>query len=371
MQLKKERDSNFELMRIISMFMIVLWHIIIHGKLIYMTEEATNLIYNLLLCLFVVHVNSFVLVTGYFQSTSKFSLKKFLKLFFLIWFYRVVIVVLLTSFNLITISNTEIITELLPVGSGNYWFVNCYLVLYLLSPFLNKLVNSLNQSEYRKLLIVSFILFSVISFITNNVTVNNNGSNIIHFCFMYLLGAYFKKYKIKDNYHFRNYSREKRQIIFLSGFIICAIFNFVIIIFAKGLSTYTNSVVKLISSYIVNSQYNYSTPLDIIQTICYFLFFETLTIKNNFINKVSSIVLGVYLIHDNGYVGKILYKFLGIDNGNIQGSKSLIYMITCGVLIFVVCLLIEYIRSLIVKFIDNRKIVKKEKEKFYNYVSRI
>ena len=64
MQLKKERDSNFELMRIISMFMIVLWHIIIHGKLIYMTEEATNLIYNLLLCLFVVHVNSFVLVTG-------------------------------------------------------------------------------------------------------------------------------------------------------------------------------------------------------------------------------------------------------------------------------------------------------------------
>lgn len=368
---KQPRESNFELMRVISMFMIVLWHIIIHGKLIYMTEGATNLAYNLLLCILVVHVNSFVLATGYFQSKSTFSLKKFLRLFFLIWFYRIIIVVLLTSLNLVTVPSSEFIREFFPIGSENYWFINCYLAIYLLSPFLNKLINSLNQSEYRRLLLVSFLLFSIVSFVTNNVTINNNGSNIIHFCFMYLLGAYFRKYKIKDNYHFKNYSREKRQIIFISGFIICALSNFVIIIFAKQLSSYTNPIVKLISSYIVSSQYNYSTPIDVIQSICYFLFFETLTIKSNFINKISSIVLGVYLIHDNGYVCRILYQFLGIDTGNIQNSTSLIYMLLCGILIFICSLMIEFIRNKISVFINNRKIVKNKKQKFYNYISNI
>ena len=55
---KKTRESNFELMRIISMFMIVLWHVIIHGRLLGSSTGLTNLIYNLLLCVFIVHVNS-------------------------------------------------------------------------------------------------------------------------------------------------------------------------------------------------------------------------------------------------------------------------------------------------------------------------
>jgi len=73
----KIRQSNFELMRIVSMIMIVLWHIIIHGHLIDNTTGGINLFLNLILCLCIVHVNSFVLVTGYFQYDKEFSLKKF------------------------------------------------------------------------------------------------------------------------------------------------------------------------------------------------------------------------------------------------------------------------------------------------------
>ncbi len=366
-----ERESNFELMRIISMFMIILWHIIIHGKLITMSTGATNLLYNFLLALFVVHVNSFVLVTGYFQSKSKFSLKKFLRLFLLVWFYRVIILLFLTQFKFIKLAPIDFIIDLFPIGSGKYWFINCYLIIYLLSPFINKLIENLKHNEYRKLLLISFLIFSIIPFITNNVTVSNNGYTIIQFCYLYLLGAYFRKYPIKDNYHFKIYSREKRQLVFLFGFIFCAIANFVIIIFAKQLNNCINPVVNLFSKYIMNSQYNYSTPIDIIQSICYFLYFETLTIKNRFINKVASIILGVYLIHDNDLIRLILYKKLRIDNGMMKGPRSIIYMFLCAILIFTVCLLIEYTRNLITKFINNRKIVKKEKERFYNYISRI
>ena len=36
----KERNSSYELMRIVSMFLIVLYHVILHGKMIENCENA-------------------------------------------------------------------------------------------------------------------------------------------------------------------------------------------------------------------------------------------------------------------------------------------------------------------------------------------
>ena len=75
--MKKERQSNYELMRIISMLFIVIYHIIFHGKLLDNTSGSIHLILLLILCISLVHVNSFILVSGYFQYDKKFSIKSF------------------------------------------------------------------------------------------------------------------------------------------------------------------------------------------------------------------------------------------------------------------------------------------------------
>ena len=79
---KKIRQSNFELMRIISMFFIVIWHIIVHGGLLNNTIGVNHFLIQLILCIIVVHVNSFILISGFFQYSKNFSLKKFLSVFF-------------------------------------------------------------------------------------------------------------------------------------------------------------------------------------------------------------------------------------------------------------------------------------------------
>lgn len=65
---KKIRNSNFELMRIISMFLIVLYHTIYHGHII---QNSTTLFlktfFLILEIITIVHVNSFVLVSGYYR----------------------------------------------------------------------------------------------------------------------------------------------------------------------------------------------------------------------------------------------------------------------------------------------------------------
>ena len=69
MNKKEVRNSNYELMRIISMLFIVLWHVILHGNI---SSNCANdgilAIFDVMLLFIIVHVNSFVLLTGYFQS---------------------------------------------------------------------------------------------------------------------------------------------------------------------------------------------------------------------------------------------------------------------------------------------------------------
>lgn len=69
------RNSNHELMRIISMFLIVLGHILLFGGLLDTTNPSVSIIYNFLEFILIMHVNSFVLVSGYYQSEKKFKQK--------------------------------------------------------------------------------------------------------------------------------------------------------------------------------------------------------------------------------------------------------------------------------------------------------
>lgn len=77
----KSRKSNFELMRIIAMLMIVLWHVIIYGNIlgIYYNSFMSSL-FSFLKFFLVIHVNLFMLLTGYFQISTKFKFSKIIKI---------------------------------------------------------------------------------------------------------------------------------------------------------------------------------------------------------------------------------------------------------------------------------------------------
>ena len=67
----KKREANFELLRIIAMFMIITLHYLYKGGLL--TEyveigKIDEMLYWLLECICAISVNVFVLITGYFWS---------------------------------------------------------------------------------------------------------------------------------------------------------------------------------------------------------------------------------------------------------------------------------------------------------------
>lgn len=145
----KIRKSNFELLRIISMFFIIIWHIIIHGHMIENCQNET--IKTLLIILeyiIVVHVNSFVLVTGYFQSQNKFKPKKLLTLIFQVIFYSITIYLCTIKLGLVTEYNYLTIFDKFNLNAlGDYWFIKTYIILYIFSDYINKFIESLDKKQ--------------------------------------------------------------------------------------------------------------------------------------------------------------------------------------------------------------------------------
>lgn len=98
MERAKHRESNIELFRILTMFLVIAHHFVVNSGL---TAEWDPLLTNALskrtFFLYVFGawgkygINCFVLITGYYMCKSKAKAEKFLKLLFEILFYNVVI----------------------------------------------------------------------------------------------------------------------------------------------------------------------------------------------------------------------------------------------------------------------------------------
>lgn len=351
--MKKVRDSNFELMRINSMFLIVIYHFIIlmGGNLINLTEGKLNSLITLICFITVVHVNSFILVTGYFQYNKKINIKKIISLVFMVYFYKVVITLIFMKFNICNYGTLDLYKAFSPLEMDNYWFIKCYLLLYILSPYINIVIKKLNQKEHKNLIILLFVLFSIIPTVTNQRTFSNIGFSTIHFIYVYLIGSYFAKYPLKNNIHFKNYSSKKTAIILFSLFIAFGLIRFLMYEYCSKILTTTDGTLLFeLRNIIINNIYNYQTPLLIFQSVCYFLFFETFKFKSKIINTISSCIFSIYLITENNSIKKILYKWLGIGKEIIHANMLPRIFFYC-ILIMIAGIVIELVRKQITRLI--------------------
>lgn len=370
--MQKIKQSNFELMRIISMFFIVLYHVIYHGQTLNNTNGTILLILQFIICITLVHVNSFILITGYFQYDKKFKLKKFMQIFTLAYFYKIIIYIIGICLKFATINYIDIFNTLNPFYIP-YWYIACYLILYLLSPFLNTLIKNIDQKNHKNLILILILCFSFAPFFSNQAVGTNNGLTVIQFIIMYFIGAYLHKYPINQSKYFKNCSKNKIQLTLFVATIFFLFINFITYNFGTILENNPSYLLQYFGHLITENYIRYNFIFVILQSVCYFLWFSTLNIKSKFINYISSLTLGIYLIHEYYLIrGNIYYKWFNLDNPELLASKILIIkVIIVAIIIFVGCAIIDIIRQLIFKFIRKRKISQKISNKFYNYIDSL
>ena len=341
-----KRMSNFDLMKIVSMFFILLWHFIHNTGLLTSTTGFIHFTLILFWFILIIHVNSFVMAMGYFQCEKKFRFSRLLSLNNAAWFYKVLffIIFLIFGFN---ISDVDKLRLLSPLTLYNqYWFLATYLILYMISPFLNIVINNISKKKFQKMLLVLFLLSSVLTTISGQLIYNNiQGHSILTFVLLYYIGSYLKKYPIDINYYFKNLSLNMKRIVFVFLFMLFALLNTFIYHFGEELITYNNTILIDIGNNLINLKLGFDNPLVILQTVCFFLFFSTLRLKSKKVSYISSCIFAVYLIHDNYLVRQILYNYFydfSYEATFIQVYGRIFIM---SIIVFFICIFIEIIRK--------------------------
>ncbi len=355
---KIERQSNFELMRIISMFMIIIWHIIIFKCLLDTTTGSINFILDAIKSFCNIHVNSFVLLLGYFQCNKKMKFRKILSIINASWFYRLLFVIMSIIIG-ISLTPLQIVRNSFVLSlNQEYWFITCYLIVYFLSPFLNKFIHSINKKQFQKVLVILFLLFSILSTLTAQEFLSTTqGYSVYSFIFLYFIGAYLNLYPIKESYFFKRLSKVQYRFVLIFAFFFFYLFNFSFHFMSMHLQTLGHGIISDIGRMMSFGFWAYDNPLIILETICYFSFFHSLVIKNRkVINTVASTTIGIYLIHENPFLKNILYnRLLFFPKSVLSSWRVLLYLVVYSILIFIACFVIEFIRQKIIALMKRKR----------------
>lgn len=367
----KARNSNFELLRIIMMLYIVTFHTILHGHVIGYLEGTHEFFVTFLISFLIIAVNVFVILSGYFQCKNKLKFSKVIALNNSVWFYSLTILVIATLFKIYTPTKLEIAKAILPISFNDYWFMTMYFVLYLISPMINKIILNTTRKQLKQYIILLFVINSILGIFTRGEFFNVElGYSLYNFIMLYMIGAYLRLYPIRDSYHFKQMSKNKVQVIFITLYILSSISNFVFNYFGRAISG-VNEIVSWFGSVFFIQHTAYNNPFVIIGAVSIFIFFEGLNINNKKINKIAASSFGVYLIHDNPIVRENLYKRIGLVRGGGYTTKTFLYVFFCAIIIYSVCTVIEIIRKYIFKKIYDTELAKSNRKKYRKFVDSL
>lgn len=368
-----KRQSNFELMRLLSMFMIIVWHIFLYGVNMGAASPNIKLYFDFFRSLMVVHVNSFILVSGYFLVNSSFKMSKILKLNDAVIFYKIIIYIIFIFLGLASLDSISIIRNFFPLDLENYWFIRIYLIMYIFSPFYNIFLNNITKKTHKNILLVMFLLFSVISTITNQEALVNNtvyyGYSIVSFTFLYFIGAYFRKYPIENTYFGMKYSKKLQQLAFIVLFFILALFNYSLHITSIQF-LHHQGFLSYIGNIIYTSFNQYDNPIVLIQSVAYFMIFYYMSFSSKTVNTLSSTIFGIYLIHENLFLRENMYKLFNFPEFSTS-KRVFVQIFAAAVVIFGICFAIDFLRQKLFKFISNLKISKWWRIKYRNYLKNL
>ncbi len=349
----KQRDMNFELLRIIAMLLIVALHYITHSGLEKRLElySFNYLFINSMKALAMISVNLYVLITGYYMIKSKIKIKKVVYIWGLTLFYSIVMLIISIIFGR-KLQIAAIMKSFMPFSSGIYWFVTAYIALYILVPFINKLLLNLNKKQYQLLLIILFIIIVVIkSIFPDNTYIEPsvNGNHVSWLIYVYMLGGYVRLH----------WNRKINKKICLMAPLFIAIF--IAIVRTISGKYFGRNMERLLQSVNV---------LNFISMMCFFLYFKEVKIRNmkisNIIGKIAPTTFAVYLIHNNPNFRPLLWRKV-MGNFEVVNSPFLMFHFLITVIgIFLISGVIDLVREKIFNLWEKTKMFQKIDEKLNN-----
>ena len=303
-----KRNYGIDLLRIVAMVFVAALHVIGIGGIItgsgllspqFLTAQFLRIA---MLCA----VNCYALISGYVGWDRRPKLSGFAML----WVKAVSVCVILTVLfaRTVALDAKTIISALIPVTTGQYWYLTAYAGLFVLMPILNFTICRMPKKELTAALGGILLLFCLlpISPLTDAFYLHD-GYSVLWLAVMYLLGGWLGKYEILSRL-----AGWKWGLLYL-GAVVFAWLPRMVVLWWKPVywsMAYGNILIE------------YTSPTIVLAAVSLLGVFCRLSLPRwaeGIVEKLSPHAFGVYLLHAHPLVFRYLLedRFAHLGSGSI------------------------------------------------------
>ncbi|MCM1143280.1 MAG: acyltransferase [Blautia sp.] len=337
----KKRKTNIELLRVLSMFLVIMIHLMTKTSVLWEMNPGQPVYYIswFLYALCMTGVNCYVLISGYFWEETKFRFEKLLQIYFQVLFYSITIALVLYACKVELKSSWADV--FLPITSSEYWFATIYIGLYCFAPYLALIIQNMEEKPYRRLLLLLGVLFSVIpTFLHKDGWLNEGGAyGIVWFIYLYLIGGYLRKYYADG--------KKKAGWYYLVSILVIPLCKFAVL-FVGRIGFVSRILREEIIFKISEIFYSFNALPALCASVFLFCFFCSVQIKNEKLAKgiqfTGGLTFGIYLVHNNRNLAHVLWEGVRINDWLVE-RENILAILGIWIGVFIVCGAVEFVRQ--------------------------
>lgn len=321
------------------MFYVVVLHILKQGGILQNVIGKNNDMAWLIEIMVYCAVDVYAIISGYAgysEEQKKIKTSKYLSMWLQVFFYSFGITFILFFVNPYAVGIKGLVKSLFPVATKQYWYFSAYTGVFLLKPWLNRLVQAQNKKELTTFVLFIICIFSAYSTFASRLGGDPfrlfTGQSMIWLILLYIIGAWLKKCKIS--------STVDRKIA-LSVIVICIVITW---------------IEKQYIPVIGGSGFLYSniSITVLLQAISYVIIFSGFKIDGKASKLVSwfaPAAFGVYLIHTQPIIWTCYLADAFVWVAFFATWKIPIIIFGSATIIFLCCIIIEKVRIVLFKLL--------------------
>lgn len=311
-----KRNSSIEAIKIFAIISIIISHVVLSLEIkgtpyvslddyvVDLTKAAVN---NQYLVASMLRYGGELGNTVFFLSSAWFLLdkggtvnkRKILLMLADVWMVSVLILVIVLIQREGKVSGALIVQALFPTSFENNWYISCYIIFYIIHPFLNKIIFCMKQKTLLRINILAVFMFFFIAFLCRfTVYLFGSGtdffsSRLVIWTVEYFIVAYLKLYAGK--------SLEKRKLnSALIAFGLIGNCGLVYMMNELGLKNeaFSGALQIWITPY---NPFLFAFGLGLLGMA------RSITFENKLVNYISKLSLLIYIIHENKLL-RLLYR---------------------------------------------------------------
>lgn len=290
----KETKNEFgpDLIRVIAMYFVLSLHFFLYNGY-YLTENITSgyFVHTIIRTVFYTCVALFLLLTGYFKRKATFCKEHYIKLIpVLIAYLLISIITILFRTKYVGEEITTILwaKSVWSINQPSYaWYVNMYICLMLLVPFINAGYNALKSRTQKLIAVIICVCVTTLAYSINKIECSEELGGSFGFPFGYFSAMWPMAYYAAGMYigEFRP-KLPKPAVAFFA----------VVLTLSIACANYITIKTNYYSGYMVEN----GNILNVLLASSFFLLLYDIKIKNKYVRwffaKVSALSLCTYLL---------------------------------------------------------------------------